>query len=205
MAQWSRVVLEGFQGGADFEVEQMTAAQDKTAPDQVAHIGTEIRLDGQPYRVTRTVPHTRADGATSHLLVWSAPCWECGAPFEVTTPVTGFSKTPSRRCRLHQRPGLKVQGTYIFKKDDPHMQNKNTPTTEWSLVGKFGHAFDDLGQVRNQFHIVGQPAPGHYAVQLFEWFFGEPTEIRIWPVQDLFACRLFDDRDLWCEHARVPR
>ena len=86
-----------------------------------------------------------------------------------------------------------------------HTQAKKTQTTEWTLVGKFGHSFDESGQVRNQFRILSQPSPGHYAIQFCEWFFGEPTEIRIWPVQDLFACRLFDDEELWRENARVPR
>lgn len=70
-----------------------------------------------------------------------------------------------------------------------------------SLVGLFGHTFDDEGAVRYQFRVIRQATPDRYAVQLFSWLTGCPTEIRVWPAEDLFAARLFDNEETWRDYA----
>lgn len=177
---------------APVRLEQKPTTQGMTAP-----IGTEILLDGQPYRLTRIKPHTRVDGSQSKLLVWRAPCWECGAPFDVTTPITGFSKTPSRRCPRHRRPGIKVRGRATFDKENTDMQSKPAQTPEWSPRGKFGIKLNDDDRLSLLFRVVGNAGTDRYAVVIYSWLTGDPTETRIWHVDDLINCPLFDDEAAW--------
>ena len=69
--------------------------------------------------------------------------------------------------------------------------------TSWTPVGKFGHTLTDAGEVNYQFHVTASVGRDRYAVQLFSWLTGEPTETRIWPIEDLIDCPLFDTEQAW--------
>jgi hypothetical protein len=69
------------------------------------------------------------------------------------------------------------------------------------FAGFFGHTFQDAAcrEFQYQFRFIRQVAPGRYAVQLFSWAFGDPTDIQIWTVEQLSAptVRLYASADIW--------
>lgn len=72
-------------------------------------------------------------------------------------------------------------------------------TTRDFFVGKYGHTFDDEGCIVNQFHVKARTPAGHYALQFFEWFFGEPSSIEIRPEQWFIDhhARFYEDESYW--------
>lgn len=65
-----------------------------------------------------------------------------------------------------------------------------TPAHDASgFVGLFGHTYTDelAPEVRYQFRVLRQVSPDRYAVQLFSWLDGSPTEIQVWSADDLSA------------------
>ncbi|EJU14950.1 hypothetical protein LH128_01202 [Sphingomonas sp. LH128] len=71
-------------------------------------LGTVVMLDDQAFTLTALVPHTRRDGTATTLLRWRAPCAECGAEFECTSPMATSGLT--RRCITHSKAGRPVSG-----------------------------------------------------------------------------------------------
>lgn len=78
-----------------------------TAP---APIGTTRNHRGQLYTVSGHSVRKRADGSDALILTRTAPCAECGAPFDITTPAASLKFEPNRRCQEHSRPGCRVGG-----------------------------------------------------------------------------------------------
>jgi hypothetical protein len=76
--------------------------------NQVPALGTEVMWRGQPYELVEVTPYTRSDGAPSQVLVWEAPCWTCGEPFQVRASLGG-ARGLNRRCARHKRPGVRVK------------------------------------------------------------------------------------------------
>jgi len=62
------------------------------------------------------------------------------------------------------------------------------------LVGKWFHSVVNE-MVSWQGHIRSMVAPGNYAVQLFSWLDGSPTEQRIVNVNDMSAWLFYDSND----------
>lgn len=76
-------------------------------PD-IPALDTRFAIDGQDYVLVGSEPYTRGyDGAASALLIWQANCADCGAPFQIKTPL-GFTTGQSRRCVEHRSAGKPV-------------------------------------------------------------------------------------------------
>jgi len=80
--------------------EQTTDASPKGNRDRI--------YKGQRYVWAGTVPHRRQNGTETELTVWVSWCAECGEKFEFMTPVNPPVWQPSRRCRAHRQPGVRV-------------------------------------------------------------------------------------------------
>jgi len=74
---------------------------------------------------------------------------------------------------------------------------EDTPTSNWTPVGKFGIRLNDDDRLSLFFRVVGNAGTDRYAVVIYSWQTGDPTETRIWHVDDLINCPLFDDEDAW--------
>jgi hypothetical protein len=55
----------------------------------------EFIYKGRTWVEAGRVPHTRQDGSETELVRWATPCRQCGALFEVTTPVKGYESSKS--------------------------------------------------------------------------------------------------------------
>ena len=66
-------------------------------------IGTAVERNGQIFRCVGLSPHEGRNGPTT-ILHWESDCADCGAPFEVTTGLTGI-KPMNTRCPEHIKPG----------------------------------------------------------------------------------------------------
>lgn len=70
-------------------------------------VGLAVQLDDQFYVVT-AARRKKGAGADDQggVVTWQSDCAECGEAF--TTITAGGKFEPSRRCKEHRRPGLKV-------------------------------------------------------------------------------------------------
>ncbi|MGG7534660.1 HNH endonuclease [Rhizobium sp. 12,4] len=78
----------------------------------------------------------------------------------------------------------------------------NKPTRihgEYALVGLFGHTRNDDGTINWQFEIVGKVGDDAYAIQLFSWLDGRPTDVKIFTVRQISACSLYNTRHAWIQ------
>lgn len=78
----------------------------------VPKTGTQFEIDGQLYTVHEV------DRYMAHL---TAPCWNCGAPFDLfpPLPIQIVPKEFSRRCSACANPKSKARGQFM-KKGDAH-------------------------------------------------------------------------------------
>lgn len=67
------------------------------------------------------------------------------------------------------------------------------------LVGLFGHSYSDgpNPKIKYQFHVVRQISEERYAVQLFSWAHGGPTDILVWTVEELERARFYESEEAW--------
>lgn len=72
-----------------------------------------------------------------------------------------------------------------------------------SVVGWFGYTVGADGRHEKQFEIVRDVGGDRYAIQLFSWFDGCPTEVQFMTGSDLFSykCRLFTSEREWVRAA----
>ena len=77
------------------------------------------------------------------------------------------------------------------------------PEDTAGFVGFFGHTFtdDDPPALQFQFHVLRQVAADRYAVQLFSWFMGDPTEIQVWDAETLSKAKLYATASAWTHAA----
>jgi hypothetical protein len=70
---------------------------------------------------------------------------------------------------------------------------KATPINDQKteLVGQFFHSIKD-GQVHWQGSIIGNPEPGWYLLQLYEWGFGQPNVQRLVKIEDMAGWLFYD-------------
>jgi len=55
-----------------------------------------------------------------------------------------------------------------------------------SLIGQFFHSISkDTGNIEWQGYVIGNPEPGWYLLQLFEWLMGEPNVCRLVRIEDM--------------------
>lgn len=69
-----------------------------------------------------------------------------------------------------------------------------------TLVGMFGHTLTETG-INYQFEITGKINEDKYTVQLFSWVMGDPTDTKIFSMDTLMECNLYDNREDWLEAA----
>jgi hypothetical protein len=70
------------------------------------------------------------------------------------------------------------------------MTRKRDPVLVDGLVGCWFHAFSN-NEIKWQGHIVGEPVPGIYLVQLFDWFLGDPQFLRLVPLADMMDWQFY--------------
>ena len=74
------------------------------------------------------------------------------------------------------------------------METEPITKTE-KLVGKYFHSANENNKVEWQGVVIGEPHPGWYLVQLFDWASGEPSEQRLVPIEKMIGWLFYPDRD----------
>ena len=82
-------------------------------------------------------------------------------------------------------------GIWMFKFSS--MEAKTVTKTE-RLVGKYFRSANGNDKVEWQGVVIGEPHPGWYLVQLFDWTSGEPSVQRLVPVEKMVAWLFYPDR-----------
>lgn len=70
-----------------------------------------------------------------------------------------------------------------------------TATETENLVGKYFHGLNENNKVEWQGVVIGEPRPGWYLVQLFDWASGKPSVQRLVPIEKMNAWLFYPDRD----------
>jgi hypothetical protein len=63
------------------------------------------------------------------------------------------------------------------------------------IVGKYFHSADESNKVEWQGMVIGEPHPGWYLVQLFEWSSGEPSVQRLVPIEKMISWSFYSSAD----------
>jgi hypothetical protein len=63
------------------------------------------------------------------------------------------------------------------------------------LVGKYFQSANENNKVEWQGVVIGEPHPGWYLVQLFDWALGEPSEQRLVPIEKMIGWLFYPDMD----------
>jgi hypothetical protein len=61
------------------------------------------------------------------------------------------------------------------------------------LVGKYFHSASETDKIEWQGMVIGEPHPGWYLVQLFEWASGEPSVQRLVPIEKMIGWLFYPD------------
>jgi hypothetical protein len=61
------------------------------------------------------------------------------------------------------------------------------------VVGKYFQSADETNKVEWQGVVIGEPHPGWYLVQLFEWTSGEPSVQRLVPIEKMIDWLFYPD------------
>ena len=64
-----------------------------------------------------------------------------------------------------------------------------------TIVGKYFHSADETDKVEWQGVVIGEPHPGWYLVQLFEWSSGEPSVQRLVPIEKMIGWLFYPNAD----------
>ena len=64
-----------------------------------------------------------------------------------------------------------------------------------NLVGKYFHSANETNKIEWQGMVIGEPHPGWYLVQLFEWASGEPSVQRLVPIEKMVGWLFYPDAD----------
>jgi hypothetical protein len=68
------------------------------------------------------------------------------------------------------------------------------PETE-KLLGKYFQSANEDNKIEWQGVVIGEPHPGWYLVQLFEWASGEPSVQRLVPIEKMVGWLFYPDAD----------
>ena len=63
------------------------------------------------------------------------------------------------------------------------------------LVAKYFRSTNETNKVEWQGLVIGEPHPGWYLVQLFEWGSGDRTEQRIVPIEKMIGWVFYPDME----------
>lgn len=86
-------------------------------------------------------------------------------------------------------------GETMSTEPKPLLKN-STPAAGKALIGQFFHSIrKDDGQLEWQGHIIGNPEPGWYLLQLFEWGMGEPNVNRLMRIEDMEHWLFYSDAE----------
>jgi len=69
-----------------------------------------------------------------------------------------------------------------------------TVTRTEKLIGKYFHGANENNKVEWQGVVIGEPHPGWYLVQLFDWASGKPSVQRVVPIEKMTAWLFYPDR-----------
>jgi hypothetical protein len=61
------------------------------------------------------------------------------------------------------------------------------------LVGKYFHSASETSKIEWQGVVIGEPHPGWYLVQLFDWASGEPSVQRLVPIEKMIGWLFYAD------------
>jgi hypothetical protein len=61
------------------------------------------------------------------------------------------------------------------------------------LIGKYFHSANETSKVEWQGLVIGEPHPGWYLVQLFDWSSGEPLVQRLVPIEKMIGWLFYPD------------
>ena len=76
----------------------------------------QMTIKGQIYERGLDRPHVTRDGRTVMLAGLKSRCATCGAPFECLALEHNLARGEvSRRCRIHKRPGSRVNSNFGAK------------------------------------------------------------------------------------------
>ena len=73
------------------------------------------------------------------------------------------------------------------------MESETATRTE-KLIGKYFHGANENNKVEWQGVVIGEPHPGWYLVQLFDWTSGKPSVQRVVPIEKMTAWLFYPDR-----------
>ena len=71
----------------------------------------------------------------------------------------------------------------------------DTVTRTEKLVGKYFHSVNGNNKVEWPGVVIGEPHPGWYLVQLFDWTSGAPSVQRLVPIEKMTGWLFYPDRD----------
>jgi hypothetical protein len=74
-------------------------------------------------------------------------------------------------------------------------QDEQTVVSNASLLGQYFHSLNADGKVEWQGTVIGNPEPGWYLVQLFEWMAGEANVRRLFKVEDMANWLFYENAD----------
>jgi hypothetical protein len=63
------------------------------------------------------------------------------------------------------------------------------------LVGKYFHSANETNKIEWQGVVIGEPHPGWYLVQLFEWASGNPSVQRLVPIEKMISWVFYPNAD----------
>jgi hypothetical protein len=63
------------------------------------------------------------------------------------------------------------------------------------LVGKYFQSANESNQIEWQGVVIGEPHPGWYLVQLFEWASGDPSVQRLVPIEKMISWSFYPSAD----------
>ena len=78
---------------------------------------------------------------------------------------------------------------------DSHSMETETASKAEKLVGKYFHGANENNKIEWQGVVIGEPNPGWYLVQLFDWATGSPSVQRLVPIEKMNAWLFYPDRD----------
>jgi len=80
------------------------------------------------------------------------------------------------------------------------MSNENNAASAATnpLHKQFFHSLNKDGLVHWQGHIIGNPEPGWYLVELFEWLWGEPNVRRLVHIDEMRTWLFYDSAESMC-------
>ena len=63
------------------------------------------------------------------------------------------------------------------------------------VVGKYFQSADETNKIEWQGIVIGEPHPGWYLVQLFDWASGDPSVQRLVPIQKMVSWSFYPSAD----------